>query len=64
MTKYIFDVTSSFHHFRKIKPRHVIILCHGYGGDGKDISVLSQLPGEDFYQMLYFYVQMLQKFVQ
>ena len=25
----------------KAKPRQAIVLCHGYGGDGKDISVLS-----------------------
>ena len=25
----------------KEKPRNAIILCHGYGGDGKDISLLA-----------------------
>ena len=25
----------------KSKPRQAIILCHGYGGDGKDISILA-----------------------
>ena len=25
----------------KNKPKHAIILCHGYGGDGQDISVLA-----------------------
>ncbi len=25
----------------KIKPKNAIILCHGYGGDGKDISILA-----------------------
>ena len=25
----------------KEKPKNVVILCHGYGGDGKDISILA-----------------------
>ena len=25
----------------KKKPRNAVILCHGYGGDGKDISILA-----------------------
>ena len=25
----------------KIKPNNAVILCHGYGGDGKDISILA-----------------------
>ena len=25
----------------KVKPKNAIILCHGYGGDGKDISILA-----------------------
>ena len=25
----------------KNKPQQAIVLCHGYGGDGKDISVLA-----------------------
>ena len=25
----------------KIKPKNAVILCHGYGGDGKDISLLA-----------------------
>jgi phospholipase/carboxylesterase len=25
----------------KVKPRNAVILCHGYGGDGKDISILA-----------------------
>ena len=25
----------------KEKPKNAIILCHGYGGDGKDISLLA-----------------------
>ena len=27
--------------FSKNKPQQVIVLCHGYGGDGKDISTLA-----------------------
>ena len=40
MTKYIFDVTS-FSPLSKNEPKQMIILCHGYGGDGQDISVLA-----------------------
>ena len=40
MTKYILDITS-VPTLSKNKPQQVIILCHGYGGDGKDISVLA-----------------------
>ena len=40
MTKYIFDVTS-FSPLSKNEPKQIIILCHGYGGDGQDISVLA-----------------------
>ena len=40
MTSYILDVTSIFPLSKK-KPRQAIILCHGYGGDGKDISALA-----------------------
>ena len=40
MTNYIFDVTS-VHPLSKNKPRQVVVLCHGYGGDGKDISTLA-----------------------
>ena len=40
MTSYILEVTSIFP-LSKNKPRQVIILCHGYGGDGKDISALA-----------------------
>ena len=24
-----------------LKPKNIVILCHGYGGDGKDISILA-----------------------
>ena len=40
MTDYILDVTS-VSPLSKNKPQQVIILCHGYGGDGKDISTLA-----------------------
>jgi len=40
MSSYILEVTSIFP-LSKNKPRQVIILCHGYGGDGKDISALA-----------------------
>ena len=40
MTSYILDVTS-IPPLSKNKPRQAIILCHGYGGDGKDISGLA-----------------------
>ena len=40
MTKYILDVTS-FSSLSKNEPKQIIILCHGYGGDGQDISVLA-----------------------
>ena len=25
----------------KVKPKNAVILCHGYGGDGKDISIVA-----------------------
>ena len=40
MTKYIFNVTS-FSPLSENEPKQMIILCHGYGGDGKDISALA-----------------------
>ena len=40
MTSYTLDVTSVTP-LSKNKPRQGIILCHGYGGDGKDISSLA-----------------------
>ena len=40
MTSYILDVTT-IPPLSKNKPQQVIILCHGYGGDGKDISTLA-----------------------
>ena len=40
MTSYILDVTS-ISPLSKNKPRQAIILCHGYGGGGKDISLLA-----------------------
>tara|TARA_B100000700_G_scaffold257199_1_gene290805 strand:- start:588 stop:1244 length:657 start_codon:yes stop_codon:yes gene_type:complete len=40
MTKYILDFTL-INPLSANKPKHAIILCHGYGGDGKDISSLA-----------------------
>tara|TARA_B110000438_G_scaffold303193_1_gene363647 strand:+ start:2660 stop:3316 length:657 start_codon:yes stop_codon:yes gene_type:complete len=40
MTKYILE-TTSIQPLSKAKPNQVVVLCHGYGGDGKDISTLA-----------------------
>ena len=40
MTSYILDVTS-LSPLSKNKPKQVVVLCHGYGGDGRDISTLA-----------------------
>ena len=40
MTNYILDVTP-IPTASNNKPKQVIVLCHGYGGDGKDISILA-----------------------
>ena len=40
MTNYILEVTS-IPPLSKNKPQQAIVLCHGYGGDGKDISTLA-----------------------
>jgi len=40
MTSYILDVVS-IPTLSKNKPKQVIVLCHGYGGDGRDISSLA-----------------------
>jgi len=40
MTNYILDATI-IEPLSKGKPKQAIILCHGYGGDGKDISLLA-----------------------
>ena len=40
MTNYNLQ-TISISPFSKKKPRQVIFLCHGYGGDGQDISTLA-----------------------
>jgi phospholipase/carboxylesterase len=40
MTKYILDVTK-ISPLSKKPPKQIIVLCHGYGGDGKDISALA-----------------------
>ena len=40
MTSYILN-TTAIQPLSKNKPQQVIVLCHGYGGDGKDISMLT-----------------------
>ena len=40
MTNYILD-SSIIKPLSKEKPKKAIILCHGYGGDGKDIGTLA-----------------------
>ena len=40
MTKYIFDV-KPIYPLSQNQPRQAIIMCHGYGGDGNDISTLA-----------------------
>ena len=40
MTKYILE-TTSIPPLSKNRPQQIIILCHGFGGDGKDISMLA-----------------------
>ena len=40
MTNYILDLVSVLP-LSKNKPRQAIVLCHGYGGDGKDISTIT-----------------------
>ena len=41
MTSYVLNVTS-LPTLSKNKPKQIIILCHGYGGDGRDISSLAR----------------------
>jgi len=40
MTSFNLEVVSILP-FSKKKPKQVVVLCHGYGGDGRDISVLA-----------------------
>ena len=40
MTNYNLEAIS-ISPFSKNKPQQVVVLCHGYGGDGKDISTLA-----------------------
>ena len=40
MINYILD-TISVPPLSKEKPKQIVVLCHGYGGDGKDISILA-----------------------
>ena len=43
----------------KEKPKNAVILCHGYGGDGKDISILASYWRAQLKQFLF--VQMHQR---
>ena len=40
MTSYVLETTSKLP-LSGNDPKQIIVLCHGYGGDGKDISVLA-----------------------
>ena len=40
MTSYVLN-TTTVQPLSKNKPQQAIVLCHGYGGDGKDISMLA-----------------------
>ena len=40
MTNFILD-TTTISPLSKNKPKQIIVLCHGYGGDGQDISILA-----------------------
>jgi len=40
MTNYILNA-QIIEPLSKLTPKQIIVLCHGYGGDGKDISVLA-----------------------
>ena len=40
MTDYILE-TTVISPLSKSKPKQAVVLCHGYGGDGKDISILA-----------------------
>ena len=40
MTNYILDATT-VNPLSENKPNQAVVLCHGYGGDGKDISILA-----------------------
>ena len=40
MNSYSLELTS-IPTFSKKKPKQIVVLCHGYGGDGKDISSLA-----------------------
>ena len=40
MTNYNLEVTS-IPPLSKNKPQQIVVLCHGYGGDGRDISILA-----------------------
>ena len=41
---YLYELFIKYNYFRSIvkrKTKNAVILCHGYGGDGKDISILA-----------------------
>jgi len=40
MTNFILN-TTIISPISKKKPKQIVVLCHGYGGDGKDISILA-----------------------
>ena len=40
MTSYNLEVIS-IAPLSKNKPQQIVVLCHGYGGDGRDISILA-----------------------
>ena len=40
MTSYILEA-EVVTNLSKNKPKQIVVLCHGYGGDGKDISILA-----------------------
>ena len=48
----------------KSYPKNAVILCHGYGGDGNDISILANYWKNFLPDTLCSYVPMLQKFVK
>ena len=48
---------------KNVTINNAVILLHGYGGDAKDISMLT-LIGKDFCLIQFFCVQMLMKYVQ
>ena len=62
MTSYILDADNRISPLSENKPRQAIILCHGYGGDGKDISALAINWQRFLPDTIYFYVPTRPKF--